>query len=154
MEQNKLLSKPFKQTFHITYIKLKIIGIPFITKYIPTINILNSRIHMKDKYTRMKNTARTFFQKINKQPPFFSKFYPINNQERNLKPLADYVYNFSIKQINQYDEEQNEQHLYMSDLEFRQIHKFFRVLVSSIKYMKNPNSDIISLHVYDNSPTK
>ena len=37
MEQNKILNKPFKQTFHITDIKHNIIGIPFITKYIPTI---------------------------------------------------------------------------------------------------------------------
>ena len=80
MEQNKILTKPFKQTFHITDIKHNIIGIPFITKYIPTINLLNSTIHMKDKYTRMKNTALTFFQRLNKQPPFFSKFYPIYNQ--------------------------------------------------------------------------
>ena len=42
----------------------------------------------------------------------------------------------------------------MSDLEFRPIHKFFRVTISSIKYMKNSNSDIISLHVYNNSPYK
>ena len=104
MEQNKILNKPFKQTFHITDIKLNIIGIPFITKYIPTINILNSKIHKKDKYTRMKNTALTFFQRLNKQPPFFSKFYPIYNQERkHLKPLSGNVYNFSINQVHQYD---------------------------------------------------
>ena len=36
MEQNKLMSKPLKQTFHITDIKHNIIGIPFTTKYIPT----------------------------------------------------------------------------------------------------------------------
>ena len=36
----------------------------------------------------------------------------------------------------------------MSDLDFRPI----RVTISSIKYMKNSNSDIISLHVYNNSP--
>ena len=54
MEQNKILNKPFKQTFHITDIKHNIIGIPFITKYIPTINILNSKIHIKDKYTKTK----------------------------------------------------------------------------------------------------
>ena len=34
MEQKKLLNKPFKQTFQITYIKHNIIGKPFITKYI------------------------------------------------------------------------------------------------------------------------
>ena len=55
MEQNKTLNKPFKQTFHITDIKHKSFGIPFITKYIPTINILNSKIHIKDKYQK-KNT--------------------------------------------------------------------------------------------------
>ena len=79
MEQNKILNKPFEQTFHITDIKHNIIGIPFITKYIPTINIINSKLHIKDKYTKMKNTALTFFQRLNKQPPFFSKFYPIYN---------------------------------------------------------------------------
>ena len=57
MEQNKLLNKPFKQTFHITDIIHNIIGIPFITKYIPTISDLNSKFHIKDKYTRKKNTA-------------------------------------------------------------------------------------------------
>ena len=39
MEQNKLLNKPFKQIFHITDKKHNSIGIPFITKYIPTIKI-------------------------------------------------------------------------------------------------------------------
>ena len=98
MEQNKLMSKPFKQTFHATDIKQNIIGIPFITDYMPTIIILNSRIHIKDKCTKKKNTALTIFQRKNKQPPFFSKFYPLYNQERNhLKPLSGKVYNFSIK---------------------------------------------------------
>ena len=152
MEQNKILNKPFKQqTFHITDIKHNIIGIPFITKYIPTINILNSKLHIKDKYTRTKNTSLTFFQRLNKQPPFFSEFYPIYNQERkHLKPLSGNLYNFSIKQVHQYDKEQNKQHLFMSDLAFKPIHNFFRITISSIKYMKHSNSDIISLHVYKN----
>ena len=47
MEQNKLLNKPFKQTFHITDIEHNIIGIPFITKYIPIINILDSKNNKK-----------------------------------------------------------------------------------------------------------
>ena len=51
MEQNKLLNKPFKQTFHITDIKHNVIGIPFISKYIPTINILDNEIKIKDIYT-------------------------------------------------------------------------------------------------------
>ena len=98
MEQNKILTKPFKQTFHITDIKHNIIGIPFITKNNPTINIINSKIPIKDKYTRIVNTALTFFQRLNKQPPFFSKFYPIYKQGRKyLKPLSGNVYNFSIK---------------------------------------------------------
>ena len=61
MEQNKHMSKPFKQTFHITDVKHNIIGIPFNTNYTPTINILNSKFHIKDKYTKMKNTSLTFF---------------------------------------------------------------------------------------------
>ena len=89
MEQNKILNKPLIQTFHITNIKHNIIGISFITKYMPTIKILNSKLHIKDNYTKIKNTALTFFQRLNKQSPFFSKFYPIYNQERrHLKPLS------------------------------------------------------------------
>ena len=102
----------------------------------------------------MKNTALTFFQRKNKQPPFFSKFYPIYNQERkHLKPLSGNVYNFSIKQIHQNDTEQIKQHLFMSDLEFRPIHKIFRVSISSIKYIKDSNH-MISLYIYNNSPYK
>ena len=41
IEQNKLLNKTFKQIFHITDIKHNINGIPFISKYIPTINSYN-----------------------------------------------------------------------------------------------------------------
>ena len=101
MEQNKILNKPFKQTFHITDIKNNIIGISFITKYIPTINIINSKLQIKDKYTKAKNTALTFFQRLSKQPPFFSKFYPIYNQERrHLKPLSGTIYNFFLKKVH------------------------------------------------------
>ena len=90
MEQNKFINKPFKQIFHKnTDIKHNIIGIPFITKYIPTIKILDSKINIKDKYTKMQNTALTFFQRMNKQPPFFSKVCPIYNKERkHLKRLS------------------------------------------------------------------
>ena len=42
----------------------------------------------------------------------------------------------------------------MSNLEFRLIHNFFRVTISSIKYMKDSNSDRIYLHIYNNSPYK
>ena len=151
MEQNKILNKPFKQIFHITDIKHNIIGIPFISKFIPTINILNSIILIKDKYT--KNTALTFFQRLNKQPPLISKFYPIYNQQRkHLKPLSGNIYNLPMKQVHQYDKNQNKQQLFMSDFEFKPIHKFFKITISSIKYLKNTNSDIISLHVYNNTP--
>ena len=136
IEQNKILNKPFKQIFHITDIKHNIIGIPFISKYIPTINILNSKILIKDKYTKTKDTSLTFFQRLNKQPPFFSKFYPIYNQQRkHLKPLSGNIYNFLIKQVHQYDKNQNKQQLYMSDFEFKPIHKFFKITISSIKYL-------------------
>ena len=107
-KKNKILNKPFKQVFHITDIKHNIIGIPFISKYIPTINILNSKIQIKDKYTKTKNTALTFFQRLNKQPPFFSNFYPIYNQQRkHLKPLSGNIYNFLIKQVHQCNKSQN-----------------------------------------------
>ena len=153
MEQNKILNKPFKQTFLITDIKHNIIGIPFITKYIPTINILNSKIHIKDKYTKTKNTALTFFQRLNKQPHCFSKFYSIYNQERkHLKPLSGNIYNFSLEQVHQYDKSQSNQQVFMSDFEFKPIQNFFKITISSIKYLKNTNSDIISLHVYNNTP--
>ena len=128
MEQNKILNKPFKQTFHIADIKHNIIGIPFISKYIPTINILNSKIHIKDKYTKTKNTTLTFFQRLNKQPPFFSKFRPIYNQQRkHLNSLSGNIDNFSIKQVHQYNKSQNKQQLFMSDFEFKLIHKFFKI---------------------------
>ena len=92
---------------------------------------------------------------MNKQPPIFSKFYPIYNKERkHLKPIPGYIYEFPIKQVFQYDKNQNRQYLFMSDFELRQIQKIFRVTISSIKYMKNSNSDIISLHVYNNSSYK
>ena len=125
MEQNKILNKPFKQTFHLTDIKHNIIGIPFITKYIPTKNILNRKLHIKDKYTRIKNTSLTFFQRLNKQPPFFCKFCLIyNHRQKYLKQISGNVYNFSSKQVHQYDKNQNKQQLFMSDFEIKPIHNF------------------------------
>ena len=50
--------------------------------------------------------------------------------------------------------EQNKQRLYMSAIDIKPIHKFFRVIISSIKYTKDGNSDIMSLHVYKNSAYK
>ena len=153
MEQNKILNKPFKQILHNSDFKHNIIGIPFISKFKPTINILNSKIHIKDKYTKTKNTALTFFQRLNKQPSFFSKFYPIYNQKRkHLKSLSGKIYNFSVKQVHQCNKKQNKQQLFMSDFDIKSIHKFFKITISSIKYSKHTNSDIISLHVYNNTP--
>ena len=81
MEQNKTLNRPCKQTFHITDIKHNIIGIPFISKCIPTINILNSKILIKDRYTKTKNTALTFFQRLTNNHHSSQSFIPfiINN---------------------------------------------------------------------------
>ena len=42
----------------------------------------------------------------------------------------------------------------MSGFEFKPIHKFFKITISSVKYLKNTNSDIILLHVYNNTPYK
>ena len=128
MEQSKILNKPFKQIFHITDIKYNIIGIPFISKYIPTINILNSKILIKDKYTKTKETSLTFFQRLNKTTShsFQNSIQYITNKRKHLKPLSGNIYNFSIKQVHQYDKEQNKQKFYMSDFEFKPIHKFFQ----------------------------
>ena len=40
----------------------------------------------------------------------------------------------------------------MSDFEFKPIHNLFKITISSIKYLKNTNSDTISLHVYNSTP--
>ena len=98
MEQNKLLKKPFKQIFHITDLKHKIIGIPFITKYIPTINLLDSKIIIEDKYTRKQNTALTFLERMNKQPPFFSNFTPSIIKKENI--LSHSQDTFTIFRVN------------------------------------------------------
>ena len=55
----------------------------------------------------MNNTTLTFCQGPNKQPPFFSKFYPINKQERkHLNSLSGYLYNFSLNNFHQYNVDQ------------------------------------------------
>ena len=42
----------------------------------------------------------------------------------------------------------------MSGLQFKQIHKFFRVTISFITHTKKTNSDKISLNVYNKSSYK
>ena len=37
---------------------------------------------------------------------------------------------------------------------FKPIHKFFKITISSKRYEKDINSDIVSLHVYKNTPNK
>ena len=76
MKQNKILNKPFKQIFHITDIKHNIIGIPFISKYIPTINILKSKIHIKDKYKKNKKHSLNILPKIKQTTAIFLKILP------------------------------------------------------------------------------
>ena len=73
LEQNKSLNKPFKQIFHITDIKHNIIGIPFISKYIPTINILTSKIHIRDKYTKTKKHSPNILPKTKQTTNIFFK---------------------------------------------------------------------------------
>ena len=77
-EQNKLFIKAFKQT----YIKHNIIGTPFNTKNFPRIEILNSKLHIKDKYTSLKNKSLTFFQRLKKNLHFSPIFilYTIKNE--------------------------------------------------------------------------
>ena len=45
-------------------IKQNIVGITFFTKNIPSTNILNSKLHIKDEYTKLSNTSLTFFQRL------------------------------------------------------------------------------------------
>ena len=42
--EKKLLMKYFEQIFHITNIKHNTVGIPFITKFFPTVKILNCKL--------------------------------------------------------------------------------------------------------------
>ena len=124
MEQNKILNKPFKQIFHITDIKHNIIGIPFISKYIPTINIQNSKIHIKDKYT--KKYSPNILPKIKQTTTIFFKMLShLQSTTETPKPLSGNIHNFSIKQVHQYNKNQNKQQLFMSDFEFKPIHNFF-----------------------------
>ena len=54
--------------------------------------MLDNKNNIKNKYTKMQNTALTFFQRMNKQPPFCSKCYHIYNKEKkHLKPFSGYI---------------------------------------------------------------
>ena len=92
----------------------------------------------------MKNTSLIFFQIL-----LF-----IQSGTKTPEITIRKLYQFLIKLNHQYDKEQNKQHLFMSDLEFKPIHKHFRVTISFYKFMKDSNSDMISLHIYNNSPDK
>ena len=65
----QILNKPFKPTFHIT-IKHNIHTV-YIFKYIPTINILNSKIHIKDKYKKNKKHSLDILSKIERTTTIF-----------------------------------------------------------------------------------
>ena len=61
----------------------------------------------------MQNTALTFFQRTNKQPPFFENFTSFIKKERkHLKPLSGNIHEFPIKQVHQYDKNQSRQQLF------------------------------------------
>ena len=71
---------------------------PIIMKFIPTKNKLNSKTQIKEKYTRSNNTSLTFFQRLNKQHPFFSKLYLMyNQQQKQFEPLTGHTYYFFTK---------------------------------------------------------
>ena len=82
MEQNKLLLKPFKKILRKTDIKHKISGVPFITKNIPTTNILNSKLQTKEKYLQNLIIHLYYFFKEKINNPIFSKFYTMYNQQK------------------------------------------------------------------------
>ena len=99
MEQNKLESKPFKQTFHITDIKHNIIGIPFIAKDIPTIIILNSRIHIKIKNTRIKTQLCHFFKEYTNHHHFSLKEFSFQHfqiTQKEIQQLAELLLKHSM----------------------------------------------------------
>ena len=79
MEQKKLSKKTLKQTFHITDIKHNVAGIPFFSKLIPIIVILNSKIQTKEICIQDLKTdhLHSFEDKINNHhfsPNFFPNF--------------------------------------------------------------------------------
>ena len=84
MDQNKLLLQFFNQKFHLSDFNHNIDRIPSNTKNIPTINILNSYLQIKDKETKLNNTSVTIFRRLIKQPPSFSKSIPYNINKENI----------------------------------------------------------------------
>ena len=99
MEQNKLLNKPFKQLFHITDIKHNIIGIPFFTKYITTIKKSDSKINIKNKYTRMQNTEHSSKERSNNHHSFQSFTPSILKKENIINHSQDTFTNFRLNKF-------------------------------------------------------
>ena len=94
--------------FHITETKHNIVRIAFITNFIPTIKVLNKLSQTKDKYIGLINTSLTFFQRLIKQHPIVSKFYPFyNHKKKHLKQLTEHAYVVSINQVHQYNHDQS-----------------------------------------------
>ena len=98
------------------------VRILFINKCIPNIIILSKKLHIKDEYTKLRNISLTFFQRLNKQCPFFFKIYLQITHKKHLKPPPGHVNGFSINHIHQYNIDQNKQKLFLSDREFKPIH--------------------------------
>ena len=78
----------------------------------------------------------------------------IYSTKKTFKTTIRTCIGFSINQVHQYNNDQSTQKLYMPDIEFKPVHKLFRVLNSSLKSAENSNTDTIALHVYKNSPKK
>ena len=74
---------------------------------------------------------------------FFIKLYPIIIKKTSKTPNGT-CRQFFHQSIHQNDKNQITQKLYMSDLEFKLIHNFFRITLSSIRYAKNTNTDTIA----------
>ena len=146
LEQNKLLDKPLLQIFHLTAIKRNIVGVPFITKSIPTINILNSRLHIKEKYTKQL-LHPYFFSEESINNPHFSQNSTLKTQQR--KHLKHFqvmnVTSLSVKYITK-----KLIKIYFFKCLTLNLNQFIICLVYHF-HRSNTNSNLISLHVYNNS---
>ena len=124
-------------------------------KIIPTIKILDSKINLKDKYTKMQNTVSTFFLRVNKQPQFYSNFIPFIIKKENFSNHSQVILTkFQLINFTSTTKIKIDNISICQTLNLDQFKKFFRVTISSINYMKHSNSDFNYLHVYKNSPYK
>ena len=103
----------------------------------------------------MNITPLTFFQRLNKQTPFFSKIYPIYNKQcKHMKPLSGKVYNFSINQVHQNNADQKKNISYTC-LNLNSNQSICFSVNNLILYIyKDTDSDKFSLHLHNNSAHK